>query len=1114
MNKIVVVLGMHRSGTSAITRGLELLGVDLGSHLMPASAGENEKGFWEDLTFVDINERLLTRLDSGWHALRPEDDDRLTSGLAALEKEQAQALLSDRFSSTDTFGFKDPRTVNLLPFWQSVFREQNIDDCYVLVVRHPLSVADSLKRRNGFSSEKSHRLWLKHTLNAFRQTAGKCRLIVDYDEFMANPASELRRIANALSLNEPCDDNALNAFCDQFLSQGLRHSVYSPDEQGESQAMALAGRCYREIRKATSQNIDDVSGIKHSGRLLEELPLSESLFAEIEQTMLAFERNANALSDELKASQEREESLLTERQQARDELARTQEALSELQEKHQKLQEERQKLAAFDRAPLGRLFRVQESIYRWVTFRPRSKTPYRQVVVKAGGENASAEDKPAGRLVLLAHIVLYAFRHPYSSLRLVSAERVRRLLSMVFGKDRGAANNWVASRFPLDQQVSEKPVIVPDGALSGSLELTFPVFDSPMVSIVVPVYNEYLTTLSCLKSVFEHTRDIPYEVIIADDCSSDLTQSIESRMHNARVVRGAKNLGFLGNCNQAVAQAKGAYVLLLNNDTNVQPGWLEPLVNLLERDDGVGLVGPKLLFEDGVLQEAGGIIWRDASGWNYGRAQSPDKPEFNYVRETDYVSGACMLFRKTVWDELGGFDSRFCPAYYEDTDLSFQMRAHGLKVLYQPASKVVHFEGVSNGTDLNSGIKKHQAENQAVFRNKWSVELERDHYRNGEQVFAARDRSGKKTTVVVIDHYVPFYDKDAGSRSTYLYVKSMVEVGLNVKFLPANFFPHQPYTNALEQLGIEVLTGEVYARGWKQWFRDNANHIDVVYLHRPHVTEDFVDFLGQLSPRPKLIYFGHDLHYLRTEREAGISGDDAKRKEADEWRERELAIFGKVDRVYYPSQVEVDEIGRISPDTSTRAIPLYLLNQPETSGFGHEARAGLLFVGGFNHPPNEDAVLWFAQKVLPQLRAVDPGIEFHVVGSNVPDKVKALAGEGVRIHGFLSDEALNELYGQVRLCVVPLRYGAGVKGKVLEAFQAGLPIVTTSIGAEGLPDAGTVMAINDTADGTAREIERLYTSEDACRVYLERYPEYIAQHFSKESVVSVIHQDFTKPERS
>ena len=212
-----------------------------------------------------------------------------------------------------------------------------------------------------------------------------------------------------------------------------------------------------------------------------------------------------------------------------------------------------------------------------------------------------------------------------------------------------------------------------------------------------------------------NSGECSYEVIIANDCSTDLTTQLGDVAKGINIINNKDNLRFLLNCNNAAKYAKGEYLLFLNNDTQVQQDWLQPLVDLMEKDATTGMVGSKLIYADGYLQEAGGILWDDASAWNYGNRQNPNDSEFNFVHETDYISGAAIMIRTKLWKEIGGFDERFVPAYCEDSDLAFEVRKHGYKVVYQPKSVVVHFEGISNGTDVTTGQKKYQVENQKKF---------------------------------------------------------------------------------------------------------------------------------------------------------------------------------------------------------------------------------------------------------------------------------------------------------------------------------------------------------------------------------------------------------------
>ena len=637
----------------------------------------------------------------------------------------------------------------------------------------------------------------------------------------------------------------------------------------------------------------------------------------------------------------------------------------------------------------------------------------------------------------------------------------------------------------------------------------------PKFSIVIPVYNQIHYTYACLLSILENTKDVTYEIIIADDVSTDATKELSMYAENLVICRNKTNQGFLRNCNQAAKAARGKYVMFLNNDTQVTPGWLSSLVNLIESDPTIGMVGSKLVYPDGRLQEAGGIIWSDGSGWNYGRLDDPEKPEYNYVKDVDYISGAAILLSTDLWKQIGGFDELFAPAYCEDSDLAFEVRKAGYRVVYQPLSKVIHFEGVSKGTDVNgTGLKRYQVENSRKLKEKWAEEFKKQSVNTGNpNPFRARERSQKKPVILVVDHYVPTFDKDAGSKTTYQYLKMFVKMGYSVKFLGDNFLHEEPYSTTLQQMGVEILYGPGYQAGIWDWLTKNKDEIDFAYLNRPHIAIKYIDFIKK-NTNIKVIYYGHDLHFLREYREYELTGDIQKKRESDYWKSIEFSLMEKAAVSYYPSYVEEEAIHAIHPEYKIRAITAYVYEKfLENIDKDFEKREGLLFVGGFAHPPNADAVLWFAKEIFPLIRQ-KLDVNFYVVGSKVTDEIKALEqpGSGIIVKGFVTEEELASLYATSRIVVVPLRYGAGVKGKVVEAVYNGSAIVTTSIGSEGIPEAERVMKVADGPEAFADEVVKMYQDPAECRRMCEETQKYIREYFSVEAAWKVIEGDFT-PEK-
>lgn len=593
----------------------------------------------------------------------------------------------------------------------------------------------------------------------------------------------------------------------------------------------------------------------------------------------------------------------------------------------------------------------------------------------------------------------------------------------------------------------------------------------PRVSIVIPVYNKIAYTSACLRSIAAHAGATAFEVIVVDDGSSDETPQRLARIDGIRVVRNAENLGFIGSCNAGAAVAAGEHLLFLNNDTVVTAGWLEALVHCLEQAPQAGLVGARLVYPDGRLQEAGGIVFDDGSGWNYGRFEDPADPRYGFRREVDYCSGAAIAIRRELFERLGAFDRRYAPAYYEDTDLAFAVRAAGFKVYYEPAATVVHFEGITSGTDVASGTKRYQVINREKFLDKWKDALARQPAPGTPIARAATHRATRR--VLIVDATTPTPDQDSGSLRMVNLMRVLADLGCQTSFLPDNRAWVEGYTAALQELGVEALYSP-YAADPIALLRERGREFDLIVLSRHYVAASYVGLVRLYAPQATLAFDTVDLHYLREQRAAELAGKPDLARHAAATRAQELKLIRECDVTFVVSPVEQELLAREAPGARVEVLS----NVHEVYGCRrtYAQRRDLVFVGGFQHPPNTDAVEWFVHEVFPRLRAELPEANFHVIGSKVPDAIRALADERVLVHGFIEDIA--PYMDGCRISVAPLRYGAGVKGKVNMAMSYGLPVVATSAAVEGMHvrDGEDVLVADDAA-AFADQVLRLYRDE-------------------------------------
>lgn len=665
---------------------------------------------------------------------------------------------------------------------------------------------------------------------------------------------------------------------------------------------------------------------------------------------------------------------------------------------------------------------------------------------------------------------------------------------------------WLANatkrQEPVPPPMPRRPFTLPDAAATlrkiESVRLALPTSDAPEASIVIPAYGHFEFTYACLEAIARNTDGPTYEVIVVDDCSPDATARMLDSVDGVRVVRNERNLGFIGACNAGADAARGRFLVFLNNDTEVQPGWLRELRGTFDLEPKAGIVGSKLVYPDGRLQEAGGIVWKNGAAWNVGRLGDPNDPQYQYLRRADYCSGACFMIPRELFRSLGGFDASFAPAYYEDTDLAFRVRAAGREVWYQPLSEVIHLEGLTCGVDLEVGVKKHQVINERKFAARWQASL------GGHRPYAVapeleQDR-GVKGRILVVDVLTPEPDHHSGSLRMFNLLMVLRRLGYKVTFMPSNLVPMDRYTDELRRRGIEVLHVP-YVQSMRAYVREHGERYDFIVLSRPEVAHELMPLTRRLAKRPRIIYDTVDLHHLREEREAVHKGDAELLRKARRRREQELRLVTMADTTLVVSTVEKELLERACPGARVRIVS----NIHDVPGCAapFSARRDLMFLGGFNHPPNVDAALWLVEEIMPLVWQRLPEAMLYLVGNTPPDEVQRLAGERVVVTGYVADLA-PEL-ARRRLSVAPLRYGAGVKGKINMSLSHGLPVVATPLAIEGMSlDPGRDVLVGRDAAQLAGEIVRLHGDEALWQALSDAGVRHTEKHFSFAAAASAM----------
>ena len=633
-------------------------------------------------------------------------------------------------------------------------------------------------------------------------------------------------------------------------------------------------------------------------------------------------------------------------------------------------------------------------------------------------------------------------------------------------------------------------------------EISLPRLEEPDVSVVMVLYGGGKVATRAISALAQNTEPC-FELILVDNASPDDSLArVEEQVEGATILRNTTNTGFGPASNQGAALARGRTLCFLNSDALVEPGWLPPLLETLA-EPGVGAAVPLFLNENGTVQEAGSVV--DSIGHAHAVGGDGDPRDFRYRfrREVDFGSAACMLVPAELFFELGGFDELFAPAYFEDTDLCFKLHERGLKTIFEPRSRVVH---IRHGSGTSGAARKLMEEHRDLFVERWGERLTRrprlvEVAQKPHQMLAARDAEALDR-ILVIDDRVPYTDRGSGDPRMAALLGELAALwpAARITFAASHGEDAERYAEPLLRQGIEIVAQPA---DWTDWFEERRFHYGVVIVSRQQNAGAFHGHLSRTQPQALRVFDTEALSFLRLERLAELTAPGKEQKTvraaSANTRKWEIQAVQDADVIFCVSDEEARFIAEVAPGTPAYVLPGIVAREPDPPGF--DQRSDLLFFGGFlagAASPNADSLRYLIDEVLPLFWEEHPDVGLNVVGADMDESIRALDGPRVRIVGYVEDPA--GWLGRARVHVNPMRFGAGLKQKFLDSLAAGLPFVTTSIGAEGFPlgDVRGSLVADDPA-GLAQRLGCLYDDRDEWERVQAHLLELAATRFDRAS---------------
>ncbi|QQQ27499.1 glycosyltransferase [Chryseobacterium indoltheticum] len=597
------------------------------------------------------------------------------------------------------------------------------------------------------------------------------------------------------------------------------------------------------------------------------------------------------------------------------------------------------------------------------------------------------------------------------------------------------------------------------------------------VSIIIHNVNDVKLLLNCLYYIEKFDRNILKEIIVINSKSNDETQKYLEKIKRIIIIGHEESIGLTKSINLAIENAKGKFIYLLDSHVLVQENYLSRLIEVFNTKENVGSVGSKMISIDNTIIEAGNLVFENSEIVELGKSEAIDAPQFNFLRKVDFCAGS-LLFRKTKENgDLNLLNENFSSPYFAEADFCLKLKKEeNQDIYYHPLSEVVCFD---------NSFKAENNTDRKVFADHWNSYFINKKYVKSEKI--NYNAHYKTPNFLFLEENMPKPDQDSGSRRFMEIIKILQRNGHHIVLAVKHFdeTKDSDYITYFQNAGVEICRDYVNAQNKIVKVEDQVvntlSYVDVIWIFRPLGFNHWYNLLKDKISGQKIIYDMVDLHYLRLERENNYIDVVTKEreKEISFFKEKEYAGMNISDAVISISDEEKNTVSE-NGVKKDKIFTVSNIHKPvENIPLSFPEREGLLFIGGYNHLPNIDAVKFLHNQIMPLVWAKNNQIKIFILGPDFPADLKEkYHSDRFQILGY--QETVDFWFENSRVFVAPLRYGAGVKGKIGQALEFKLPVITTGIGAEGmsLEDAKTALISDENPQNFADKILELYDNEN------------------------------------